>query len=163
MSAVPPDPGRPNTPAPGQTPGAPTRGFNQGPRLGDTLVHMGEITVDQLEKALSQQRGSGAPLGEVLVEQGHISPATLVRGLAALHDIPGVQIRHGLADAELLELIGEDECIRLCVLPLFRVRDELTVAMANPHSLPTIDRLRQITGLRIRPVIALEPNILEFV
>jgi type IV pilus assembly protein PilB len=35
--------------------------------------------------------------------------------------------------------------------------------MAEPQSLPTIDRLRQLTGCRIRPVLALESNIREFI
>jgi len=35
--------------------------------------------------------------------------------------------------------------------------------MAEPQSLPTIDRLRAMTGLKIRPVLALEPDIREFV
>jgi type IV pilus assembly protein PilB len=38
----------------------------------------------------------------------------------------------------------------------------MTVAMAEPQSLPTIDRLRQLTGCKIRPVLALEANITEF-
>ena len=46
---------------------------------------------------------------------------------------------------------------------MFKVRDTLTVAMAEPQSLPTIDRLRQLTGCKIRPVLALEANITEFI
>ena len=48
-------------------------------------------------------------------------------------------------------------------MPMFEVNDTLTVAMAEPQSLPTIDRLRQLTGLKIRPVLALKANILEYV
>jgi type IV pilus assembly protein PilB len=35
--------------------------------------------------------------------------------------------------------------------------------MAEPQSLPAVDRLKQLTGLKIRPVLALPANILEFV
>ena len=35
--------------------------------------------------------------------------------------------------------------------------------MAEPQSLPKIDRLRQLTGCRIRPVLATASNISEFV
>jgi type IV pilus assembly protein PilB len=48
-------------------------------------------------------------------------------------------------------------------IPLFKVRDTLTVAMAEPQSLPKIDRLRQLTGCKIRPVLALAGNIREFI
>src|SRR5205085_5437253 len=45
---------------------------------------------------------------------------------------------------------------------LFKVHGTLTVAMTEPQSLPSIDRLRQLTGCKIRAVLALEPNIREF-
>ena len=37
---------------------------------------------------------------------------------------------------------------------MFKVHDTLTVAMAEPQSLPKIDRLQQLTGCKIRPVLA---------
>ncbi|MFN0132178.1 MAG: GspE/PulE family protein [Phycisphaerales bacterium] len=130
-------------------------------RIGDALVQEGAITAEQLSAALSQQ--GGRRVGEVLVEQGVISTGTLVRALAKCLGVRGCQLRHGLIDPSLLKLIGEEEAARLNVIPMFRVRDELTVAMAEPQSLPTIDRLRQLTSCRIRPVLALEANIQEFV
>lgn len=53
--------------------------------------------------------------------------------------------------------------MRLKALPMFKVRDRLTVAMGEPQSLPSIDRLRHLTGCNIRPVLALEANIIEFI
>src|SRR5262245_14991564 len=98
----------------------------------------------------------------MLVEQGVIRSATLVQVLARYLEVRGCQLRHGLIDATLLKLIGEEEAERLLVIPMFKVREMLTVAMAEPQSLPTIDRLRQLTGCRIQPVLALESNIREF-
>ncbi|MBL9031537.1 MAG: Flp pilus assembly complex ATPase component TadA [Phycisphaerae bacterium] len=130
-------------------------------RIGDALVQEGAITAEQLSEALAQQ--GGRRVGEVLVEQGVISAGTLVRTLSRCLGVKGCQLRHGLIDPGLLKLIGEEEATRLKVIPMFKVRDVLTVAMAEPQSLPTIDRLRQLTGCRVRPVLALEANIQEFV
>src|SRR5258706_9238006 len=47
-------------------------------------------------------------------------------------------------------------------MPMFRGHGVLTVAMTEPQSLPKIDRLRQLTGCKIRPILALEANIREF-
>lgn len=132
-------------------------------RVGDALVAQGAITREQLDKALKEQRTAGRMLGEMLVEQGVISSATLVRALAQTLGVPGCILRHGLVDPALLKLIGPDEAIRLKVIPLFKVHDALTVAMAEPQSLPTIDRVRQITGLKVRPVLAIESNIVEYI
>jgi type IV pilus assembly protein PilB len=135
-------------------------------RVGEALVAAGAITKEQLDSALKQQKtmGSGGRLiGEMLIEQGVISSNTLVRALAQTLGVPGCILRHGLVDPPLLKLVGVEEAQRLKVIPMFKVHDTLTVAMGEPQSLPAIDRLRQITGLKIRPVLALESNILEFV
>ncbi|MEM7681369.1 MAG: ATPase, T2SS/T4P/T4SS family [Planctomycetota bacterium] len=133
------------------------------PRLGDLLVEQGLVTEEHVRDALSTQKRTGKMLGEALVDEGIIQTGTLVRTLARSLGLRGCQVRHGLADPTLLSLLGEDEARRLKVLPLFRVRDTLTLAMAEPQSLPTIDRVRQITGLQVRPVLALESNIVEFI
>ncbi len=136
---------------------------SQRPRLvGEVLVGDGHITEEQLSKALAEQKTAGQMLGELLVDQGTISGNVLVHSLAKCLGVPGVQLRHGLIDPNLLPLIGSEEAERLKSIPMFRVYDTLTVAMAEPQSLPTIDRLRELTGLDIRPVLALEGNILEF-
>ncbi|GJM18663.1 MAG: type IV-A pilus assembly ATPase PilB [Phycisphaeraceae bacterium] len=132
-------------------------------RVGEVLVSQGHISNEQISRALSEQRSSGTMLGETLVEQGLITPQVLVGAVAKTLGIPGVVLRHGLIDPGLLSLIGDDEAERLRVIPLFKVRDELTVAMAEPQSLPAIDRITKLTGCRVRPVLALEDNIREFV
>ncbi len=50
-------------------------------RLGELLVTMGEITREQLEKALKNQKLSGKKIGEVLVESGYLQPEQISRGL----------------------------------------------------------------------------------
>ncbi len=132
-------------------------------RFGATLVAAGLISPEQLEQLLAEQRTSGRMLGEMLVQQGMIDGAHLLRLLAQQLGVPFCQLRHGLIDFSLLPLIGEAEALRLGALPMFKVHNTLTVAMAEPQSLPKIDRLHQLTGCTIRPVLALRDNILEFI
>lgn len=132
-------------------------------RFGEALVDEGVLSPEQLSRALSEQRMSGAMLGEMLVAQGQISSAVLVRTLAKTLGIRGCILRHGLIDPGLLKLIGEEEARNLKALPMFKVHDTLTVAMAEPQSLPAIDRLRTLTGCKIHPVLALEANITEYI
>jgi type IV pilus assembly protein PilB len=131
--------------------------------IGEVLVREGVVSKDQLDRALAEQHLSGQPIGEVLVEQGVLTPSALVQALARQLNIRGCVIRHGLADPELLKLVGQEEAERLKALPLFRVHNTLTVAMAKPQSLPKIDRLAQLTGCKIQPVFALEANLMEFI
>jgi len=139
----------------------PTRGKRV--RVGELLLEQGEITQEQLDKALREQAKSNRMLGEVLVEQGVISNTTLVRALGHVLGVKGCQLRHGLIDPSLIKIIGVEEAERLKVMPMFKVHGTLTIAMAEPQSLPTIDRLKSLTGCQIRPVLALEATIMEFV
>ena len=80
-------------------------------------------------------------------------PDFFVRALAKCLGIGGCQLRHGLIDPAQFKLLGAEEAERLKVIPMFKVGDTLTVAMAQPQSLPTIDRIQQITGCRVRAVL----------
>ncbi len=131
-------------------------------RLGDQLVRDGLITPDQLAEALSRQHSGGGRLGGALVELGAITSATLVTALARRLHVPGVVLRHGLIDPKIAKLLPREEAERLKVLPLFRVKDVLTIATPDPQSLPLLDRVRAITSCTIRPVLALEDNLREY-
>ncbi len=132
-------------------------------RLGEALVAEGVITQEQLDRILAEQKTTGGMLGEMLVEQGVIDGSHLLRFLAQQLGVPFCQLRHGLVDFALLKLIGQEEAERLNAIPMFQVHDTLTVAMAEPQSLPKIDRLHQLTGCKIRPVLAPRANIIEYI
>lgn len=132
-------------------------------RVGEALVEDGAISEEQLQRALIEQARTGEKLGALLVDQGIVSGQTLVHSLARCLGVRGCHLRHGLIDPSLVSEIGEDECEKSVVIPMFKVAGVMTVAMAEPQSLPTIDRLRRITGCEIRPILALEANILEYV
>ncbi len=131
--------------------------------LGKALVAESIISQDQLNRVLAEQKATGGMLGEMLLEQGIVNGPVMLRVLAGQLGVPYCQLRHGLIDFSLLELIGEEEAERLKAIPMFQVHDTLTVAMAEPQSLPKIDRLRELTGCKIRPVLAPSSNILEFI
>jgi len=136
--------------------------IEQSARLGEQLIRDELITSDQLAEALARQRTSGERLGRALMGIGAINASTLVQALSARLAVKGCVLRHGLIDPKVARTLPKEEAQRLKVLPLFRVQDELTVAMVEPQSLPTLDRLRNLTGCTIRPVLVLEENLEEF-
>ena len=128
-------------------------------RLGEQLVRDGLVTPEQLTEALAKQQASGGRIGAVLMQAGAISGVALVQALSKRLGVKGCVLRHGLIDPQVAKCIPKEEAQRLQVLPLFKVRDELTVAMVEPRSLPSQDRLRNLTGSTIRPVLVLEDNL----
>jgi len=125
-------------------------------RLGTLLLRFGAISEEDLETALKLQRHDRGRLGETLIEMGVLSPRTLLDILAERLGVKGCLLRHGLVDPSLSTLIDRDEAKRLKVLPMFKVKGRLTVAMVEPQRLPVIDRLAAVTGCEINPLLVLE-------
>ncbi|UCF34190.1 MAG: hypothetical protein JSV78_02575, partial [Phycisphaerales bacterium] len=136
--------------------------IEQTVRLGDQLIKEGLITPEQLAEALARQQATGKRIGISLVEIGAISSAALAQSLSRRLGVKSCVLRHGLIDPKVAKLVPKEEAERLKVLPMFKVRDELTVAMVEPKSLPMQDRLRNLTDCSIRPVLVLEDNLLEY-
>jgi len=136
--------------------------FGKGDKLGQMLVQEGLVREEDLLRALKHQHADNKRLGELLVELNLLSPAALLSALSRHLGVKAVQLRHGLIDPAVARLLDREEAQRLKALPLFKVRNTLTVALADPQSLPTIDRLAHLTGGTINPVLALERNIAEF-
>ncbi len=120
------------------------------------------ITREQLDEALSKQTSTGGMLGSTLIDIGAMTSTALVNALAKRLMVKGCVLRHGLIDPKVAKCVPKDEAERLRVLPLFRVNNELTTAMVDPQSLPTIDRIQNLTGCKVRPILALDANIEEF-
>ena len=115
-------------------------------RIGDLLVGSGLVSPDQVGRALSQQKTSGAPLGEILVDEGILPAAALIQVLSETIGVKGCVLRHGLIDAPLLKMIGEEEAIRLTAIPMFKVRDTITVAPEAEGSSVHYDALLEFKG-----------------
>ena len=65
-------------------------------QLGELLIHKGVLTEDQLVLALAEQRTSGAPLGEILVQHGFVKGPTVANALAEQHGGP-LRTEYGLS------------------------------------------------------------------
>jgi type IV pilus assembly protein PilB len=131
-------------------------------KLGEMLVAEGLVSEDDLLRALKHQHSDNKRLGELLIDLKLLSPTALLSALAKQLNVKACQLRHGLIDPNIARLLDQEEAKRLKALPLFKVGKTLTVAMAEPQSLPTIDRLSLLTGCDINPVLALETNIVEY-
>ena len=131
-------------------------------KLGELLLAEGLVSESDLLRALKHQHADNKRLGELLIELNLLAPNALLSALAKQLNVKGCQLRHGLIDPAVARLLDHEEARRLKALPLFKVGNVLTVALAEPQSLPTIDRLSMLTGCEINPVLALENNILEF-
>ncbi|MCH7504867.1 Flp pilus assembly complex ATPase component TadA [PVC group bacterium] len=121
-------------------------------KLGEILVDQGLLTQAQLEDALAEQERTGVFLGEILVSKGVSDDVTIARALSTQLGFAYVDVSQMTVDPEALNFLNQDVCQRLNAIPLYIMRDNLTVAMANPLDVIAVDELETVSGQRIKPV-----------
>ena len=134
-------------------------------RLGDLLLARGVVTQDQLAKALDvQQRGQRERLlGEILVDLGYATGDQVLAALAEGCGVPFAHLTPHLLDTAVRSALHEAFIRKYGVLPLFRVRDTLTVAVSEPSNLFLIDEIAHAAGLGIQVVAAAADDIYQMI
>ncbi|QEG34203.1 GspE/PulE family protein [Bythopirellula goksoeyrii] len=131
---------------------------SRGP-LGQRLVSADLIGEEELESALRHQSENGHKLGESLLELGFASEEQLLPFVETQIGAVGVRLREGILDPVAVQVIPRPLAEQLGVLALFKVRNQLVVAMDDPSNLDTIDCIEKVTGLDVRPVFAFRASI----
>jgi type IV pilus assembly protein PilB len=128
-------------------------------RLGDLLVAEGLISQEQLVRALTEQKGTTEKLGAVLVRLSMISEEQLIGFLSRQYGIPSMTISRLDIEAEVLRLVPLATAKKYEVLPVKRVGNTLTLAMADPTNVFALDDIAFMTNLQVLPVVASQAAI----
>ena len=115
-------------------------------RLGDALVARGHLSPSDLDAALAAQRSHGSKriLGEVLVESGLCTEDQVLEGVADELGLPFMALGPKSFDQKAVEQVPREFVEKHTVLPLFRVRETLTVAVSEPTDVFLLDRLTEV-------------------
>ncbi len=144
----------PLIPRPGERADAPHDAAVMVGRLGHQLLSAGIISAEQLDEALRRQGDMGMKLGETLIRLGFVNEDQLLPYIEKRLNVSAVRLRDGMVDPFAVHLVPRAKAEKLGALALFKVRNSLTVAMAEPQNLQLIDEIERITGLSVRPVFA---------
>lgn len=130
-------------------------------RITNTLLEKKLLTKEQLEEALSVQKKQGGKLSQILVNLGFIKEQDIVSILSKNLNIPTISLVKYKIDPALIELIPKQIAHRYEIIPLSRIEKNLTIAMADPLNVFTVDDISSLTGYQVRVVIATTKEILE--
>ncbi|MDH3928049.1 MAG: ATPase, T2SS/T4P/T4SS family [Deltaproteobacteria bacterium] len=129
-------------------------------RLGEILRDEGLISEEQLQAALERQKTEkGLRIGEVLVAMGAVTAEDVAQAIWQQRQIPYVDLDNYALDPKVIELVPERIARAYLALPIFKIGNALTVAMADPFNLIAVDDLRSRTGCEIETVISTEDKI----
>ena len=129
-------------------------------KLLEHLAERGLIREQQTEQILREYHDSGEPLTRLIQRLGQVPEDDVLQAVAEVFEIPYVKLSEYAIDPDALDLVPAELARDLRVIPLFRIGDVLTVAMAEPGDVTIIDRLHVLTDLEIEPAVASESDIL---
>jgi general secretion pathway protein E/type IV pilus assembly protein PilB len=127
--------------------------------LGEILVGKGKVSTADVEKALKIQGDTGERIGETLVRMKLCTEEDVLKALSDQTGIPIFDFSDAAIDRTLFREIPSKLVHTRTFLPVGRDNNTLTVAISDPLNLASLDDLRTILGLEIRPVLARERDI----
>ena len=139
-----------------------TQNLETWQRLGQLLVKNGDITGEQLIRALQSQRSVGGRIGTCLLEMEVLTEDRLLVALSEQLAVPAVRIEQlrGI-DEDVLRLVPPRVALRCQAVPFAASKAQISIATLNVRDLTLLDELAFCTNRRVRAHIANEVRIFE--
>ena len=125
----------------------------QRKRLGEILVDQGFMTEAQIQECLEEQKRSGKQIGKLFIEKGYIDEQKLLDVISAQIDVQRVILENLTLDPAIVKLVPQEMARSYKVIPIYERDNVLTVAMADPSNLRTLDHIKFKTGRDVEPML----------
>jgi type IV pilus assembly protein PilB len=124
----------------------------RGRQLGRVLIKMGRLRRQQVQEALDIQKQKRQPLGQILVELGHITDEDLGIARAAQCGMGMVELGKLDVAADVLATMSSQmvQTYRAVPFDLNRERNELSLALEDPDNFRATDDLKTLLGFNIK-------------
>ena len=128
-------------------------------RLGNILLGADLLDKDSLGKAMVLAKDQSKSLATVVIEHQMVEERAFVSSVAQNMNIPPIDVNRAVATDDALGALPQDMALYYGVLPLAKIGNVLTMAVANPFDILKLDDVQIVTGCDIRPVVSTEPAI----
>ena len=134
---------------------------NRRLQLGQMLIQHGALSEEQLGQALDYQRqtGNSLLLGEVLQKLQLCSEEQIMETLAEGYEVPFARISPRVADPKVIDVLPREFLDKHTILPLFKVKNRLTLAVNEPANVFLLEEVARMTGCEILVVCATAKDI----
>ena len=128
-------------------------------RIGEVLLERGLINHKELEQALAYQKEHGGLMGQVLIHLGFITEQEVALALTAQYGFPYLPLDNYEIDSGLTELIPEPVARQYCLIPIDRIGNALTLAMADPSNVRAIEDIELLTKCVVQTFVSTPTEI----
>jgi len=133
--------------------------FSLKERLKEIFINEKLISQKDLDKALAEQKKSGGELSAILVKMNFITEKDLTMVLSKGLGVPPIDISRIKIDPEVIKIIPQEVAVKYKIMPVSKMGESLSLAMADPLNIFAIDNVGALTGLKINPLICRSSEI----
>ncbi|PIV65922.1 MAG: hypothetical protein COS10_08860, partial [Nitrospirae bacterium CG01_land_8_20_14_3_00_44_22] len=126
-------------------------------KIGEILVERGIISQSQLDAALKEQKkhsSDNQKLGSYLISLGYATEVDIANVLGAQFNTPVMRIEGLRIKPEVTAMVSDTLAKKFHIMPLFKVGNELTLAVSDPTDILVIDIVAAETRCKVVPVIS---------
>ena len=127
--------------------------------LVDILVDLGFVSPDQVAALRTEAQSSGVGVVDLMVANKVVRPEDVTQAKAAHFGAEVVVLRDLKIPDEVIAAIPRHIARKYRVVPVFKQDNSLTVALADPSDLDTIDSLTHLLRMEINLQVASEADI----
>ncbi|MDD5069161.1 MAG: hypothetical protein PHV17_00365 [Candidatus Omnitrophica bacterium] len=127
--------------------------------LGEILMERGILTRLQLDESLLTQKKEGGLIGEIIVNLGFAKEEDIAHCFSLQYGFPYLPLTNYEISKEVVELIPQSVMSHYCLIPIDRIENTLTVAMANPLNIHAIEDIEDLTKCDIQIFVSTPSDI----
>ncbi len=130
--------------------------------LEEILFEKGKIDKKKLEQIKSLREKTGDEVSKIIVKKKFATEEEIAEAISESMGVPFIDLKNFITEPQAISAIDEKTARRLTALPLYIVKDTLTVAVTDPHNIVVKDELQLASKFKkIQLVMATEQAILD--
>ncbi len=122
--------------------------------LKEILLRDKLVSPENLKRALEEQKKFGGELSRILLKLKLIPEDQLSVVLSEALHLPLINLNLLKIDPSLVKLIPKEVAEKFLVIPISRLKDQMTVAVVDPLDMFTLDNIKAMTGMSVSIVLA---------
>jgi len=127
--------------------------------IGQLLLEKGVIKQAQLDEALKIQKEKGGLLGQVLATLGYVTEEQIAQAITVQYGFPYLPLSSYDMDENAIKLVPENVARQYCLVPIDKIGNTITIAMADPLNTQAIEDIELVSGSLIQIFVSTATDI----
>jgi hypothetical protein len=115
-------------------------------RVGEILIEDGLLSPAQLQEALDFQKEKGGLIGQILVDKKYVSEDNLISALGKQYKMPYIPLKNYAINPDMAQMLQADFCHENLLVAFDCDHKRIHVAVADPLNDAAIEKIKTLTG-----------------